>query len=403
MRVAIVVNSFPVVSETFIVNKVLGLRSAGVDVTVVAHMPSRDLALFSQQMSNFLPTTMQYGLLDKKKWQIPSRLIDLVARHPTQLRDLWQKTTSLYGVTKRSIRAFLMAAPLVVGGYAIIHFEYSGLAVAYLDVLPLLKQAKLVTSCRGAAEQITPLVDPHRGARLRQLFKLIDRVHCVSEDMFRTVQAYGVSSEQAFVNHPAIDVDCFQRTIPYALKSQGPYTLLSVGRLHWKKGFEYSLMAIRYLLDWGYDVCYHIIGKGIQEESLRYAIHDLGLHQHVHLHGSQNSLYVRQKLEEADLYLLPSISEGLSNAALEAMAMELPIVSTTAGGMEEAITDGSDGFLVSSRQPKEMAEKVALLLQTPDLRLKVGKVARDKIEAHFTLKRQIQCFVSEYQQLLKRG
>jgi hypothetical protein len=78
------------------------------------------------------------------------------------------------------MRAFLLALPIKQSDYDIIHFEMSGIAVAYLDALPLLKPAKLVTSCRGAAEQITPLIDPTRGEKLRQVFKEMDLVHCVS-------------------------------------------------------------------------------------------------------------------------------------------------------------------------------------------------------------------------------
>lgn len=164
---------------------------------------------------------------------------------------------------------------------------------------------------------------------------------------------------------------------------------------------EYGLLAIRQLLDKGYDVIYDIVGSGESEESLRFAAHDLGLQAHVRWQGRQPAAMVKQQLEQADIYLLPSLSEGLSNAALEAMAMELPVVATMAGGMAEAIIDGVEGYLVPSRDAAALAQAISSLLDNPQLRQQIGQSGRRRIENHFHLQRQITCFAQEYQTLLQ--
>jgi glycosyltransferase involved in cell wall biosynthesis len=399
MRIAIVVNTFPSLSESFIFNKVMGLRAAGLDITVIAHNLRDDRALFADRLNNQPLDFITYTPTAGGVRHLPLKLSQLVQRNPQKAMNLRKEALCRYGRSRRALKAWVAALPLVTGNFDVIHFEYSGLAVSYLDALPLLAHARLLTSCRGAAEQITPLLQPERATKMSEVFALVDRVHCVSSDMLRTVEGYGLDPAKAFINHPSINASQFVRKLPYEVRSSGPYRLLSVGRLHWKKGLEYAILAMRSLVDAGYDVHYDILGGGVEEEKLRFTIAELNLGERVHLRGRQSAEAVREALEKADVYLLPSLSEGLSNAALEAMAMELPLVSTTAGGMAEAITHGKEGFLVPPWEPEVMAAKIAFLLKNGDLRLRMGQAGRARIEGHFNLERQINCFVEEYQAL----
>lgn len=399
MRVALAVNSFPSLSETFIYNHAAGLSAAGIDVTVVAGTKSNDPTLFADFDGVRYDGPTRYTALARAPIERARRVASLLAGSSSHGFRLWNAARRRYGATPRAVRACLLALPFE--DFDIVHIEYSGLAVALLDALPLLAPARLVVSCRGAAEQITPLVEPERADLLRKVFAYCDRVHCVSLDMQRTCEAYGLDPAKAFVNRPAIDVSRFARAIPYVGRVRGPFRLLTTGRLHWKKGLEFALMTVRSLLDGGHDVHYEMIGGGTDEERLRFAVHDLRLESHVTFLGKRSSTEVRAALERADVYLLPSLSEGLSNAALEAMAMELPIVSTSAGGMAEAITDGVDGMVVPPRDPRNMADCIAVLLADPDLRSAMGRAARQRVEHDFSLERQIRLFVGEYEALME--
>lgn len=403
IRIAMVVNRFPTVSETFIFNKVMGLRQAGHDVFVHVQGEKNDAAFFEARLAGQPLDFVRSALTTFPPHQLLMRLTAILARQPNEARRLQSQAQKRYGLGARAQKAWLMALPLVLGNYDLIHFELSGLAVVYLDVLPLLRPAKLLMSCRGTAEKITPLAQPERAEKLRRVFQHLDLVHCVSANMQRTVEQYGLRPDQAFVNYPSIDVEEFKRAQPYLSKEQGPYQLLTVGRLRWEKGLEYGLLAVRHLVNEGMDLRYTIIGSGDEEERLRFAIHDLGLTEQVELMGRQPAAVVRQALESADVFLLPSLSEGLSNAVLEAMAMEIPVVSTTAGGMAEAIDHGMEGFLVPPREPEKMAENVSVLLSDPSLRRNMGCAGRRKVETVFNLQRQVECFVKEYRALVSRS
>jgi glycosyltransferase involved in cell wall biosynthesis len=112
---------------------------------------------------------------------------------------------------------------------------------------------------------------------------------------------------------------------------------------------------------------------------------------------------VRAALAEADAFLLPSISEGLSNAALEAMAMELPVVTTNAGGMAEAVRHETDGFVVRRRDAEAMAEHLARLAGDPELRRRLGRSARQRVRERFGIETQIRVFEEVYRSLAAGG
>lgn len=394
-RIAIVVNSFPVLSETFIFNKVKGLVKAGFDVTVIAHSIKNDLSAYQDQWDDvrnvkILNAFTSHDLLNFRLYT------KIVSRLGASLQFL-QATKS--GNWKAKVRTYLQWLTLSED-YDIVHFEYSGLAVSYLDLISIGLKSKVIVSCRGAAEQIRPLFDRKRATELNMLFAKVDRVHCVSEDMLNTCATlYHLDRRKAFVNRPAIQTERFQRADK---KWQPGETILicSTGRLHWKKGFDYALLAMRELKTQGISFRYEIIGGGIELEKLIFMANDLGIAGHVHFIGKLSSAEVKARLESCDIFLLPSLSEGISNAVLEAMAMQIPVVSTGAGGMDELITDMENGLLIHAYDAKKWADKIIMLIQNAALREKIGQNGHRTILENFKIERQLNVFLSEYNYIL---
>jgi len=148
-----------------------------------------------------------------------------------------------------------------------------------------------------------------------------------------------------------------------------PFKLLYVGRLVPVKGLRYLLQAVKLLSDKGIDVELEVMGDGYHRAALEVATKELGLEERVHFLGR---IAFGSKLFEvyrrADIFVLPSLSEGIPKTLLEAMASGLPIVATRVGGVPDVIKDGETGLLVEPRSPEQIAKAVQRLIEDPPLR-----------------------------------
>ncbi len=390
MKIALVVNAFPKASETFIYGHVKGLSEQGYSVTVITHAPGKDATFFPVLEQ----VMIQKAATFEKNW--PARTFYLLLNWRVFLRNC----VKIYPLQPNLQKAFILAfklIPFTRTTFDLVLFEFSGLAVNYLDVLPFIR-AKKIVSCRGSAEKIRPLVDKGRQESLQALGEKVELFHCVTQNMGATMIGYGIPAQKIFVNYPSIDTTKFtaqNRPLP----SNQPVQIVSVGRINWVKGYPDALVAMRTLLDQGYDLQYTIIGPNDAKEQMAFMIQALSLQDHVFLPGAMDSNQIVDTLSKADIFLLPSISEGLSNAALEAMSMELPVVSTLAGGMNEVIKDGENGLLVGLFSPEQISQRIAFLIENPTEARKLGQNARKTVLDKFQIQHQIRVFSEVYQQL----
>ena len=149
MRLAIVVNSFPSISETFIFNKVMGLRQKGVDVAVWTHSSKNDERFFEKQLDGIHVDFVKKTILAHTKFFVPLVVSIYFLRNPMAALQLLFRAKKLYKHFPRAIKAWILSLPFALHKYDLIHFEYSGLAVTYLDAIPLIRPSKIITSCRG--------------------------------------------------------------------------------------------------------------------------------------------------------------------------------------------------------------------------------------------------------------
>jgi glycosyltransferase involved in cell wall biosynthesis len=202
----------------------------------------------------------------------------------------------------------------------------------------------------------------------------------------------GLDPSKACVIRPAVDADFFQPATQKRDRSR--FTLVSTGSLVWRKGYEYSLQAVRKLIDAGVETEYHILGQGPDRQRLLFTIHDLGLQGQVFLHGSLPREQVREWLQKADTFVLASLSEGISNSVLEAMACGLPVVTSNCGGMSEAITEGVEGYLIPPRDPDALAAALLHLSRHPQLAEEMGISGRARVLIQFDLQRQVRLWLN---------
>ncbi len=300
-----------------------------------------------------------------------------------------------------SSKLYLKANFISIGDPQLVHFSYSAIAVTYIDEISLLqkKGIKFVVSCRGTSDNIKPYIELGRKEHLEHLFEQIDLVHCVSLEMLNSmVRDFRLKEEKGFVNRPAIDIVKFGfRT---AKTPTDKIIVISTGRLEYVKGFVFALLGIQQLVQKGIDLEYRIVGGGKDEEYLRFLIQRLGLENHVSLLGPLSPEKVGLELLQADIYLSSSLSEGISNAVLEAMAIGLPVVSTNVGGMPEVIQTEITGLLVEPYEPDQIARAIKRFVEEPDMKDGCIKNARELIEADFGFERLVQVFDQNYQSLI---
>jgi len=168
--------------------------------------------------------------------------------------------------------------------------------------------------------------------------------------------------------------------------------VLSVGRLEWKKGYEFALSALKLLQDQGCNFEYRVIGEGEHRAAIEFASYQLGINGRVCFLGAVPHDQVIRHLQWADIFLHPSVSEGFCNAVIEAQAVGLPVVCTDADGLPENVADGITGFVVPRRDSIKLAEKLTLLISDPNLRLTLGEAGRKRVMEKFQLDEQKEAF-----------
>ena len=301
---------------------------------------------------------------------------------------------------KQKLGMFFRYAPFCQSDFNLIYFPWNSPAITYQKLFDL--GLPIVISCRGSQINIRPNL-PGQEDYLNGVKKTLQKaaaVHCVSVDIQREAQKYGLDPQKSVVIRPAVDPEKFRPSASPLQNSR--LQIVTTGSLIWNKGFEYLLMAFQMLAQENIAAELHIIGQGVMEQAIRFTIQDLGLDGLVHLHGRLHPEQVLAKLQQSDIFVLSSLSEGLSNAVLEAMSCGLPVVSTDCGGMSEAVTDGVEGFLVPLRDPQTMAAALIKLAKDPALRSRMGSAGRVHILKEFRLKDQISVFTCLFRNVMDR-
>ena len=298
-------------------------------------------------------------------------------------------------------RTFYLDHDLICLKPDIIHFEFGALAVGRMHLKDLLG-CKTTVSFRGydlnfaGLDQLDYYTEVWKGA---------DACHFLGQDLFRRAQRRGCPADIPHsIIPPAINLEKFptlERPVGEILGTrEHPLKVLSVGRLEWKKGYEFALSALKRLQDQGCNFEYRVIGEGEHRAALEFASCQLGINGRVCFLGAVPHDQVIRHLQWADIFLHPSVSEGFCNAVIEAQAVGLPVVCTDADGLPENVADGITGFVVPRRDPKAMAENIALLSKQPDLRSRFGRAGMDRVRTFFTVKKQTDDWETFYTKLL---
>jgi colanic acid/amylovoran biosynthesis glycosyltransferase len=403
--IALVVPSFPKLSETFIVSKFLGLLEWGWDVHVICHQsdPREGEQFPNLRKQSDWRQRVHVSWPPRPRWLaallMPLALLGAVVQNPAGIVRYLRRGWKRFGLDV--LRQLYFDIELLKLRPDLIHFEFGALAIGRMH-LPELLDCKVTVSFRGYDLNFVGLERP---GYYKKVWEKADAVHLLGEDLWKRAQKRGCGPGKPHaLIPPAINLEVFDPGRKLHAEVTGspgrPLRILSVGRLEWKKGYEYALQAVQVLVSQGISCEYLIIGGGNYLGAVAFARHQMGLDNVVHLLGPLPPRTVKEKMLWADVFLHAAVSEGFCNAVIEAQAMRLPVVCSDADGLAENVADGQTGFVAPRRDPEAMAAKLKLLAADYALRQRLGEAGRQRVSNCFQLADQIEAFERFYAQVL---
>lgn len=275
---------------------------------------------------------------------------------------------------------------LVVGRVALVHVHMSSRASFWRKLLFLLPtfalRVPVVLHLHGAefrefyGRECLPFVQ----RLIRFVFERAGRVVVLSGGWRDWVVGQFPQASVVVVYNPVVLPAC----LLFAARDNS--TLLFLGRLGERKGTFDLIEAMARLVPTYPDVKLLLGGDGALD-AVQARVAGLGISANVETLGWVRGEDKHVLLARASIYVLPSYNEGLPVSVLEAMAAGLPVVSTPVGGIPEAVTDGVEGYLVQPGNVEMLADRLGRLLGDAELRRRMGRAARQKVERSFAVER----------------
>jgi colanic acid/amylovoran biosynthesis glycosyltransferase len=392
MNIAYIVGSFPHVSETFIVNQIVGMAARGHVVNIYTTVPnvSRDVPAAVQRYRLLERTHSLYGPRNPLLRAV--KAISLVASEGWRAPRLVGRALNILRYGRVAASLGLLCAGLTMrrqqrtGSYDVVHCQFGIYGEAALKLQEIgAFSGKLVTSFRGF--DATKYLRSHPHA-YDALFREGHLFLPVSQSLMECLIEAGCDRSKAVVLHSGIDCARFQYNERRHLKGEA-MNILTIGRLTEKKGITYAIQAVAQVIASGRNLSYVIAGEGPLRAELQRLVDELSLSEHVHLLGWRTHDQVVDLIEAAHVLLAPSVTaadgdeEGIPNSVKEAMATGMPVVSTSHGGIPELVEDGVSGYLVPERDVEAIADRLRHLIDHPQTWAAMGKAARTRVLAEF--------------------
>jgi glycosyltransferase involved in cell wall biosynthesis len=231
----------------------------------------------------------------------------------------------------------------------------------------------------------------------------VDRYIAVSSGAARRMRVrLQIPADRIQVVRNGIDVESFGRRADPLLRAtlageEGRPVVLTAGRLDAQKGHTHLLSAAVSLPG----VAFVLAGEGRERDSLERQAQALGIIDRVRFLGHRDD--VPELLAACDVFVLPSLYEGLPLAALEAMAAAKPVVATAIEGTDEAVVHGETGLLVPPGRPQELAAAIRLLLGDTTFATRMGQAGRLRALREFSMSRMLDETSRIYEELLERA
>ena len=392
-KVSYVMSRFPKLTETFVLYEILAMEKMGIDVRIYPLLRERQ-AVSHPEVVTLLPRVRYLPVLSLPIVRAQLHFL----RHKTAaylrvlwdvLRGTWGSANFFFGALGSFPKVVRFAYEMQKSGIGHIHCHFaSHPAVAGL----------IVHRLTGIPFSFTA-----HGSDLHVERRFLNQK--VREAAFVvTVSAYNKElivrecgeeiREKIHVIHCGVDPEVFRQ--PTHRINQSAARVLCVASFEEVKGHEYLVEACRILRDRGTQIACDLVGDGPLRRSVEGQIKKANLESVIRVHGARPRPEVVRMMSEVDIMVLPSVPtrsgkrEGIPVVLMEAMASELPVVSSELSGIPELVDNGYTGLLVPPRDIGALADALQKLLQNPALRSRMGRLGREKVVREFNLQRGVE-------------
>ena len=234
----------------------------------------------------------------------------------------------------------------------------------------------------------------------KQVYEKADGIVGVSRKVLDKVQARVDIADKDFVAFNGVDAEKF---CPVEKASSEKVTFIAIGNLIPLKGHDYTLRAIKALVDKGHtNIRLQLLGRGYLEQELKDLAKELNIEQYVEFVGYVPYDDVRKKLQQSDVFVLPSWYEAFGCVYLEAMACGLPAIGCLGNGIDEVILHGQTGYLVENKSLEQLTDCMEKLLDKPT-RQRIGKAAAEAVTDRYLWKHSAEALVQVYKICVEGG
>jgi glycosyltransferase involved in cell wall biosynthesis len=393
MRVAYLVKTFPRLSETFILNEILGVEELGLELEIFSlrKLPPEsepvhpDVAKVKGRV-RYIPSLVRPLWPPGLALLLFSHLALLFARPRRYFAAVRFHFSSGYNPRlKDFLQAGYLGRALSRGKFTHLHAHFANVPTTVAEIVKHLTGIGYSFTAHAKDVYLTPP---------SELAKKIREAKCVLT-CTAVNQRYlaGLADQDTPVRlaYHGVDVNRFR-----VLRSGDPPRngevplILSVARLCEKKGLEFLIEACHALVDRGVNFQCQIVGYGPLDDKLRKMIASLALQDRVFLLGKMTQDQLATLYPQADLFVLPCLvlengdRDGIPNVLFEAMVCGVPIISTEIAGIRELIEHQKNGVLVEQRNSPALADAMELLIGSPELRNDLARKGRQTVLEGFT-------------------
>ena len=376
---AVLVNGFPRLSETFVLQELLDLERRGVRLHVFAlqdpgeAVQQEAIAELNAEVEYVEePTTIgRLRLARLRSELLRARGLDFVV---AQARLAAEREPS----SKSVRRGTALAARLVELGSPPLYIHFAHKPGTIGRIAAKLAGVPYALSCHAKDIWANEPLALRRKLRDAEVV-----MTCTSAGQVELERH--ASGTPVLLIHHGCDVEAVAAQRPV----DGPPRILTVGRLVEKKGHDNLIHAAALLRESGLDFRLRIVGDGIEWAKLQRLVHRLGLGGHVWFLGPLSPAELEPEWGSASVFALGCRQlangdrDGLPNVVMEAMVNGLPVVASEQDGIAEAVTDGRSGLLVAPDNPAALAAALKRVLTEPGLATQLGEGARQDVRARF--------------------